>query len=107
MTKSLTDVRGDMVLAALCIGQFRAPCQIDADRLLVEADEALMQALRALGLELRVVHEPFTPAPLFAPEEVLLDQAARGLARRQVHTHVYRHHDEDGAEEDLSAGSNA
>lgn len=107
MTKSLTEVRGDLVLAALCVGQFRAPCQIDTERLLVEADEALMQALRALGLELYVVQEAFTPAPLFAPEDVLLDQAARGLARRQVHTHVYRHHDEEGADEDLSAGSNA
>ena len=98
--ETLTEVRGDLVLAALCVGQFRAPCQIDCDRLLVRADEALMQALRALGLETAAVFEAFTPAPMFAPEDVLLDQAARGLLRRQVTTHVFRPHDEESAEED-------
>lgn len=98
--ETLTEVRGDLVLAALCVGQFRAPCQIECDRLLVRADEALMQALRALGLDITAVQESFTPAPLFAPEEVILDQVARGLMRRQVHTHVFRPHDEETAEED-------
>ncbi|MFD2175773.1 hypothetical protein [Rhodobacter lacus] len=98
--ETLTEVRGDLVLAALCVGQFRAPCQIDSDRLLVRADEALGQALCALGLELAVVVESFTPAPLFAPDEVLLEQAARSLARRQVQTHVFRPHDEEPPEED-------
>lgn len=108
MKKSLTEVRGDLVLAALCVGQFRAPCQIDTERLVVEADEALLQALRALGLSLSLTQEPFTPAPMFAPEEVVLDRLARMSAgRRQVQTHVSRSHDEDGAEEDQSAGSNA
>ena len=98
--ETLTEVRGDLVLAALCVGQFRAPCQIEAERLLVRADEALMQALRALGLDTTVVFEVFTPAPMFAPEEVILDQVARGMARRQVTTHVFRPHDEETAEED-------
>ena len=98
--EALTEVRGDLVLAALCVGQFRAPCQIDADRLLVRADEALIEALRALGLEIAAVVEPFTPAPMFAPEEVILDQVARGLMRRHVQTHVFPPHDEDGGEED-------
>ena len=99
--EALTEVRGDLVLAALCVGQFRAPCQIDADRLLVRADEALIQALRALGLEIAAVVEPFTPAPLFAPEEVILDQVARGVTRRHVHTHVFPPHDEEGGEEEI------
>ena len=98
--ETLTEVRGDLVLAALCVGQFRAPCQIDCDRLLVRADEPLMQALRALGLETAAVFEAFTPAPMFAPEEVILDQVARGILRRQVTTHVFRPHDEETAEED-------
>ncbi|MBZ4022951.1 hypothetical protein CKO11_10820 [Rhodobacter sp. TJ_12] len=97
---TLTEVRGDLVLAALCVGQFRAPCQIDSDRLLVRADEALVQALHALGLETAAVVEDFTPAPIFAPDEVILDQAARGLARRQVQTHVFRPHEEDGNDEE-------
>lgn len=108
MTKSLTEVRGDLVLAALCVGQFRAPCQIDSERLVVAADEALLQALRALGLALSVTQEPFTPAPMFAPEEAVLDRMARmGAARRQVQTHITRHHDDEAAEEDPSEASNA
>ena len=98
--ETLTEVRGDLVLAALCVGQFRAPCQIEAERLLVRADESLMQALRALGLEITAVVEVFTPAPLFAPEDLILDQVARGIIRRQVTTHVFRPHDEETAEED-------
>lgn len=100
--ESLTEVRGDLVLAALCVGQFRAPCQIEAERLLVRADEALAQALDALGLELAVVVESFTPVPFFAPED-LVDAAARGLTRRQVQTHVFRPHDEAG-EDDAAPG---
>ncbi|PYF12851.1 hypothetical protein C8J30_101232 [Rhodobacter viridis] len=98
--ETLTEVRGDLVLAALCVGQFRAPCQIEAERLLVRADEALMQALRALGLDTTAVFEAFTPAPLFAPDDVILDQVARGIIRRQVTTHVFRPHDDETAEED-------
>lgn len=105
--QTLTEVRGDLVLAALCIGQFRAPCQIEADLLLVQASEPLVQALSALGLELSAVRRPFTPAPMFAPEETILEQMTRGGARRLVHTHVSRQHDDDSAEEDLSAASNA
>jgi len=101
--ETLTEVRGDLVLAALCVGQFRAPCQIDTDRLLVRADDVLGLALRALGLEICAVQEVFTPAPLFAPEDVILDQVARGLRGRQVHTHVFRPHDEEPSEEELSA----
>jgi hypothetical protein len=101
--ETLTEVRGDLVLAALCVGQFRAPCQIDSDRLVVRADDALMLALRALGLEVEAVQEVFTPAPLFAPEEVILDQVARGMMRRQVHTQVFRPHDEEASEEEAAS----
>ncbi|SOC12788.1 hypothetical protein SAMN05877809_106145 [Rhodobacter sp. JA431] len=103
--ETLTEVRGDLVLAALCVGQFRAPCQIDTSRLLVRADEALIQALHALGLETAAVVEDFTPVPLFAPEEVILDQIARGLGRRQVQTHVFGPHDEEGAEGEESSNA--
>ena len=105
--ETLTEVRGDLVLAALCVGQFRAPCQIEAERLLVRADESLMQALRALGLEIAAVFEVFTPAPMFAPDELILDQVARGIIRRQVTTHVFRPHDDESAEEDGDSGAAA
>lgn len=107
--QTLTEVRGDLVLAALCVGQFRAPCQIDSDRLLVQADEALGQALHALGLELRMTTEPFTPAPLFAPEQTILGQVAHGSAARRaaVHVHGSHDHDADAPEEPTGRGSNA
>lgn len=108
-TQTLTEVRGDLVLAALCVGQFRAPCQIEGDRLLVQADDALAQALHALGLELRITAEPFTPAPLFAPEQTLLDQVARGTTARRASVHVHASHDHDveAPEEPSGRGSNA
>ena len=97
---TLIEVRGDLVLAALCVGQFRAPCQIEADRLIVLAGEPLTQALNALGLVLSATEaESFTPAPMFAPDS--------GHGGRHVHTHVSRHHDEAAADEDDSRGSNA
>ncbi|WBL31838.1 hypothetical protein O5O51_08750 [Sinirhodobacter sp. HNIBRBA609] len=97
---TLIEVRGDLVLAALCVGQFRAPCQIEADRLIVRAGEPLTQALNALGLVLSAAEaDPFTPAPLFAPEG--------GHAGRHVHTHISRYHDDEAADEDDSRGSNA
>lgn len=106
-SQSLTEVQGDLILAALCIGQFRAPCQIEHARLLVLADDSLLQALGALGLMLRPVSEPFTPAPLFAPEALLLDEIARGAARRHVKTHISRHHDEEAEEDPPVRSSNA
>jgi len=103
--QGLIDVRGDLVLAALCVGQFRAPCQIEADRLYVRADEALVQALRALGLTLQsATLESFTPAPLFAPEPNLA--ALRG-ERLVAHVHVSRQHDDDAPEENEAPGANA
>lgn len=94
---TLTEVRGDLVLAALCIGQFRAPCQIEDDRLLVRAGAELLAALAALGLRVRTVAEPFTPAPLFAPVE-----ARHG--RRQVQHHGAHLHTDDEDEESDEAG---
>lgn len=104
LSPGLIDVQGDLVLAALCIGQFRAPCQIETDRLFVHADEALLQALRALGLMLRAATlESFTPAPLFAPDQVF------GLrdARRHAHIHVSRQHDDDSLDENEAPGANS
>lgn len=105
MTKSafsLIECRGDLVLAALCVGQFRTPCQIEADRLIVRADAPLMAALRALGIEVSPQPEgaAFTPAPNFAPE-------GAHQHPRAARTHVSRHHDDEAPDEDFSPGSNA
>ena len=108
-TETLTEVRGDLVLAALCIGQFHAPCQIDPERILVRADEPLLMALGALGLKIRAVVEEFTPAPLFVPDSELLAQAARHHETRRVRTHVARYHgaDPDELEDDLAGEGGA
>jgi urease accessory protein UreE len=91
---TLTEVRGDLILAALCVGQFHAPCQIEDDRLLVKADAALVEALGALGLRLKSVTQTFNPAPMFAPSG-----ATAGHGRRSVHYHVsHLHTDEDETE---------
>ena len=101
----LTEIRGDLVLAALCVGQFHAPCQIEDDRLIVRADEGLSQALAALGLSQTQGRGRLTPAPLFVPEAELVAQAARTQSRRGVRTHVARYHgdDEDDPEPDMPA----
>ena len=101
--ETLTEIRGDLVLAALCVGQFHAPCQIEDDRLLTRADEGLLRALDALGLHCTPVKAVFTPAPLFAPEDEVLRQVAAqtSLRARRVATHVSRHADDD---DDLDQG---
>lgn len=92
--RSLTEVRGDLVLAALCVGQFHAPCQIEEDCLLVRADASLLELLRALGLRLRQVTRAFNPAPMFAPTG-----STAGHGRRSVHHHVSHLHPEDDESE--------
>lgn len=106
--ETLTELRGDLVLAALCVGQFHAPCQVDADRLLVRADEALLLALDALGLHMLTVVEPFSPAPFFAAPEVVLAQVAKST-RRGVKTHISSPDEDSDADEDIRdlPGSNA
>ncbi|KFE36394.1 hypothetical protein [Thioclava atlantica] len=64
---TLIELRGDLTLAALCVGRFHAPCQIAPDRLLVRADAALLDALRALGFSPSPVSEDFTPTETPAP----------------------------------------
>lgn len=104
-SETLTEVRGDLVLAALCVGQFQAPCQIEDDRLLVRADEILLRALEALGLSLAATVEIFTPAPLFVPETVILAQVSRTIDPRRVATHVSRFHGDEAEAEDEVAES--
>lgn len=103
--ETLTEVRGDLVLAALCVGQFQAPCQIDSDRILVRADEMLIRALEALGLSLAATVESFTPAPLFVPETVILEQVSRSIETRRVATHVSRFHGDEPEDEDEAASA--
>lgn len=100
--RQLIEVNGNIVLAALCVGQFHAPCQIDGERLLVLADPPLRQVLETLGLSVRDTDEPFTPTPFFASEA-----GVRSATRRAVHTHVSVDGDDYAPAEPDGRGSNA
>ncbi|WP_420343849.1 hypothetical protein [Paenirhodobacter sp.] len=97
--RQLIAVQGDLVLAALCVGQFHAPCQIEAERLLVQADGPLRQVLQTLGLKVDPVEAPFTPVPFFPPEA--------SAPRRGVHTHVSHDPDDYAPSDPAARGSNA
>lgn len=96
----LIEITGDLVLAALCIGQHRGLCQVESDRLLVPQDAGLETLLGSIGVALRRVSAPFTPVPLFA--------AGPGQHRKHVHFHVSRLCEEEEDEEpDEVPASNA
>jgi len=62
------------------IGNRHTPCQIDADRLLIQRDHVMAQMLSGLGAELREVVEPFTP-----------EGGAYGHGRTHGHDHSAQH----------------
>lgn len=111
--EDLTEVTGDLVLAALCIGQHRAPCQVEKGRLLVARGAGLDALLGSLGVTLRNVRQAFTPEPVFANETTMEHPSGEhpsgehpsGHPRRHVHFHVSRDHDDD--EETEPPASNA
>lgn len=59
--ESLYEVTGDLVRLAWHIGNRHTPCQVEADRLLIQHDKVIAHMLDHLGATLREVHEPFTP----------------------------------------------
>lgn len=60
--ETLFAVRGpDMVRLAWHIGNRHTPCQIKADRLLIQRDPVIGHMLEHLGATLTEVNEPFTP----------------------------------------------
>lgn len=77
----LLEVRGaDLMRMAWHIGNRHAPCQIEADRLLIQRDRVMADMLRQLGAELREVSEPFTP-----------EGGAYGHGRTMGHSHGHEH----------------
>jgi urease accessory protein len=73
----LLEVRGpDLPRLAWHIGNRHAPCQIEADRLLIQRDHVLQDMLRRLGAEVREASEPFLP-----------EGGAYGLGRTMGHDH--------------------
>lgn len=57
----LLAVRGPLVRLAWHIGNRHAPCQVEANRLLIRRDHVLRDMLLRLGAEVTEVVEPFTP----------------------------------------------
>lgn len=72
----LLEITGDLPRLAWHIGNRHAPCQIEADRLLIRQDHVLEAMLLHLGARVVPCCEPFTP-----------DGGAYGLGRTMGHDH--------------------
>ncbi len=51
----------DLTRIAWHIGNRHTPCQVEANRLLIQVDHVIRDMLLKLGATVREVHEPFTP----------------------------------------------
>ncbi|MCC1491981.1 urease accessory protein UreE [Cognatishimia sp. F0-27] len=71
---------GSLVRLAWHIGNRHTPCQIEADRLLIQPDHVIAKMLQQLGALVRDVHEPFTP-----------EGGAYGHGRTHGHSHGDAH----------------
>lgn len=74
--EALLEIKGDLTRLAWHIGNRHMPCQIEADRLLIQRDHVIRDMLEKLGAELRDVTEPFTP-----------EGGAYGHGRTHSHAH--------------------
>ena len=85
----LTEVRApDGALARLAwhIGNRHTPCEIRADRLLIQRDHVLEEMLRGLGAEIAHVETPFQP-----------EGGAYGHGRTHSHAHAHDPHSDPNA----------
>jgi urease accessory protein len=79
--EALLEVRGaDLVRLAWHIGNRHTPCQIEADRLLIQRDRVMRDMLAQLGADVSEVTEPFTP-----------EGGAYGHGRTHGHSHGDAH----------------
>ncbi|ATF19899.1 urease accessory protein UreE [Phaeobacter gallaeciensis] len=84
--EALLEVTGDHILRlAWHIGNRHMPCQIEANRLLIQRDHVIRDMLQKLGAALRDVVEPFTP-----------EGGAYGHGRTHSHSHSHSHDDGHG-----------
>lgn len=75
--EALLEIRSDdLIRLAWHIGNRHMPCQIEAERLLIQRDHVIRDMLTRLGAELRDVTEPFTP-----------EGGAYGHGRTHSHAH--------------------
>jgi urease accessory protein len=74
----------DLIRLAWHIGNRHTPCQIEADRLLIQVDHVLADMVAKLGGTATPVTEPFTP-----------EGGAYGHGRTMGHSHGPHDHDHD------------
>jgi urease accessory protein len=83
----LTEVRGSgLAKLAWHIGNRHTPCQVEADRLLIQRDHVLEDMLTLLGAEITHVEEPFQP-----------EGGAYGHGRTHGHSHSHDPHTDPNA----------
>lgn len=75
-SETLLEVTGNLPRLAWHIGNRHTPCQVERDRLLIQADHVLRDMLQKLGATLREVEAPFTP-----------EGGAYGHGRTHGHSH--------------------
>ena len=85
--EDLAEVRGDNIARlAWHIGNRHTPCQVEADRLLIQRDHVLEDMLLRLGAKVTQVEEPFTP-----------EGGAYGRGRTHGHDHSHDPHADPNA----------
>jgi urease accessory protein len=72
----------DLVRLAWHVGNRHTPCQIEADRLLIQTDPVIGHMLEHLGAFVTSISEPFTP-----------EGGAYGHGRTHAHEHVHTAHE--------------
>lgn len=80
--ETLLQITGDLVQLAWHIGNRHTPCQIEAERLLIQHDKVIGHMLEHLGATVTEVTEPFTP-----------EGGAYGHGRTHSHEHGATAHD--------------
>ncbi|MEM7507293.1 MAG: urease accessory protein UreE [Pseudomonadota bacterium] len=81
VAEPLADVRGDLARLAWHIGNRHTPCEVQANRLLIQRDHVLEEMLRGLGAEVTHVDAPFQP-----------EGGAYGYGRTHGHSHSHDPH---------------
>ncbi|MEL7469322.1 MAG: urease accessory protein UreE [Pseudomonadota bacterium] len=85
--EALTEVRGESLPRLTWhIGNRHTPCQIEADRLLIQRDHVLEDMLQRLGAQIAHVEEPFKP-----------EGGAYGHGRTHGHSHSHDPHADPNA----------
>ena len=74
--EELFQVKGDLIRLAWHIGNRHTPCQVEADRILIQRDHVMRDMLERLGATVTTVIEPFTP-----------EGGAYGHGRTHSHAH--------------------